>query len=197
MMKKIVLPMLAFALACLTHGTPAAAAYGDGSGDGPLCSVVEVFTGLEGTIEDCLESGGGLVLLTADGEVVVYGIGPSWYWESLGVEKPAVGDTITVSGYIVDCGGVERYILTSVEVPGEGGETVTVPLRDAETGMPLWRSAGRTGDSSYGPGYGRDAESGGYGPAHGMNDESTGLYGSCYGNCGESASQGSGAGKGK
>lgn len=197
MMKKILLPMLAFALVCLTHGIPAAAAGGDGNGDGPLCSVVETFTGLEGTVEDCLESGGGLILLTADGEVVVYGIGPGWYWESLGVEKPAVGDTITVSGYIVDCGGVERYILTSVEVPGEEGETVTVTLRDPETGMPSWRSAGRTGDSSYGPGYGRDNESGGYGPAYGMNDENTGSYGPCYGSGGGSASQGNGAGRGK
>jgi hypothetical protein len=181
MMKKILLPMLVFALVFLTHGTPAAAAGGDRSGDGPLCSVVEVFTGLEGTVEDCLESGGGLVLLTADGEVIVYGIGPTWYWESLGVERPAVGDTIVVSGYIVDCGGVVRYILTSVDVSGEGGETVTVALRDPETGLPAWRSQGRTGDGSYGPGYGRDDENGGYGPAYGMNDESTGPYGACYG----------------
>lgn len=199
-MKKTLILMFVLALAWLMPGAQAAAANGARDGDGPLCTVVDTFTDLTGTVEDCLEGGGGLVLLTGEEgdqlEVTVYGIGPSRYWESQGVDRPVVGDTITVSGYIVDCSGVERYILTSVEIPVEDGDPIVVPLRDPETGKPLWRSLGKTGDMPYGPTYGRDGEMGEYGPGYGKNSEDNGNYGTGFGSD-EASSSGNGGKGGK
>ena len=79
--------------------------------------------------------GDGLVIATPAGNVNVVGLGPAHYWDSLGVTRPVVGDVITVNGFTVDFNDTTVNVLMSVVL--DGG--VTVQLRDAETGMPLWR----------------------------------------------------------
>lgn len=79
--------------------------------------------------------GQGLKLGTTDGKsIAVYGIGPVSYWEQIRVERPTVGETIIVTGYTVNYDGIERNIATVVTIYEE-----IVPLRDLETGIPLWR----------------------------------------------------------
>ncbi len=60
----------------------------------------------------------------------IYGIGPDRIYSDAGVERPAVGDIITISGYISLDG---LYVATEVII----GD-VTVYLRD-ERGRPKWR----------------------------------------------------------
>jgi len=171
-MKKALVLMVVLLLAVLTSG--AAAFAGVGNGSGPLCTAGDPVE-FTGTVVDYLGDGGGIVLLTdiegVPTEIVLHGIGPARYWDDLGVDRPAVDEEITVYGYIVNCGGVERYILTSVEIPGED----PVLLRD-ETGRPLWRSLGRSGDAPYGPAYGKNGDMGEYGPGYGKNGDA-GNYG--------------------
>lgn len=79
--------------------------------------------------------GQGILLATEnEGNITIYGIGSVRYWESQDVERPVVGDSITVYGYTVDYNGVVRNIATSVVV----GDS-TVELRDPVTCVPLWR----------------------------------------------------------
>lgn len=171
-MKKALVLMIALSLAVLTSG--AAAVAGAGNGSGPLCTAGDPVE-FAGTVEDYLGDGGGIVLLTeiegVPTEIVLHGIGPARYWDDQGVDRPEVGEDITVYGYIVNCGGVERYILTSVLTD----EELLVELRD-ETGRPLWRSLGRSGDAPYGRAYGKNGDMGEYGPGYGKNEE-MGHYG--------------------
>lgn len=116
---------------------PAIAGNGQGFLVGPVSPI------LSGTPFDLtgevvgLVLGQGLELATIDGNVLIYGIGPYWYWESLGVDRPVPGDTLQVLGYIVDDNGTERYIAMTVIIGDH-----EVQLRDPETGRPLWRGKG-------------------------------------------------------
>lgn len=115
---------------------------GDGSGvcdgTGPIH---DIFAGIPFEIEGevvTVQPGQGLEILSVTGDfLIVYGIGPRHYWTTVGVDRPTVGDALIVRGYIVDYNGLERHIATSVEIDG-----VEVVLRDAETGLPLWRGNG-------------------------------------------------------
>lgn len=186
-MKKVLALMIVFSLAVFTAGTAVAA--GAGNGSGPLCTPGDSVE-FTGTVEDYLGDGGGIVLLAeiegVPTEIVLHGIGPARFWDDLGVARPAVGEEITVYGYIVNCGGVERYILTSVLI-----EEDLVDLRD-ETGRPLWRSLGRSGDAPYGPAYGKNGDMGEYGPGYGKNGD-TGNYGPGYGKNGGTGNYGPGS----
>jgi hypothetical protein len=71
-------------------------------------------------------------------EVVISGIGPEFYWESLGVARPVAGDIITVSGYTVEYDGVAVNIATEIIL----ADGTVVTLRD-EDGAPLWRKSGK------------------------------------------------------
>lgn len=109
---------------------------GTGTGDG-IGPVHDIYSGEPFTYTGDVYGmvpGQGWVIDTGDEDVTIFGIGPIRYWESLGVDRPAVGDTITVSGYAVDYNGVVRNIATTITI----GED-TVDLRDSETGAPLWR----------------------------------------------------------
>ncbi|MCF8119399.1 MAG: hypothetical protein K9L83_04245 [Deltaproteobacteria bacterium] len=107
---------------------------GAGDGTGP---VHDIYSGTPFTYEgDVIEMvpGQGLLIATESGNVTVYGIGPFRYWDSVGVDRPAVGDTITVTGYEVDYNGEIRNIATTITIDPD-----VVDLRDPETGAPLWR----------------------------------------------------------
>lgn len=83
--------------------------------------------------------GNGLEIATAGGNVTVRGLGPNYYWDQLGIAKPALGDTVQAIGFTVDFNGNIVNILMSIVL--EDG--TTVQLRDAETGAPLWRGSRR------------------------------------------------------
>ncbi len=89
-------------------------------------------------------SGTGMVIATAEDNATVYGIGPVRYWDSLDVDRPAVGDVVTASGYTVNYSGIARNIAMSITVNG-----TEVQLRDPDTAKPLWVGA------RYGKGWGR------------------------------------------
>lgn len=109
---------------------------GAGDGTGPIHYIYDgrPFTYTGGVVE--LVPGQGLLIATeSEGNVTVYGIGPIRYWESVGVTRPAVGESITVDGYEVNYNGEIRNIATTI-ILVDGTE---VKLRDLDTGAPLWR----------------------------------------------------------
>jgi hypothetical protein len=85
--------------------------------------------------------GEGITIATDTTNITVNGLGPQRYWDSLGVTRPAVGDYVEVTGYIVDYNGNILYILMTVTIDGQ-----TIQLREPETGLPLWRK-GNSGNS--------------------------------------------------
>ena len=89
---------------------------------------------LVGTVADIGPHGNGLVLETATGKVVVFGLGPAWYWEKYDLDRPDVGEAITVFAYAVSFSDTTRYIAASITIGAD-----TIMLRDSETGCPLWR----------------------------------------------------------
>lgn len=118
---------------------------------GGVCAV-NIFTGeavtVAGTVSSVLYNGDGMEIDTGAGVVTVYGFGPYRYWDQVGVDRPEVGDAVTVKAYNVTYSdGTVRTIAASVTV---GDEEVT--LRDAATGAPLWRG-GRGGCMGGGRGY--------------------------------------------
>ncbi len=112
---------------------------GNGAGDG-TGPIHDIFAGTSftyyGEVIEC--QGDGMVIATETENVTVYGIGPVRYWDDLELIRPVTGDIVTVSGYAVDYNGVSRNIAVTITVGG-----VEVPLRDLETGVPLWRQAGQ------------------------------------------------------
>jgi hypothetical protein len=139
MKKNISLFMVAsFLLLCLNASAFAMNGRGVGDGTGPtlLHTVVSTFT-YDGEITSAGIKGDGIEISTVDGMVTIYGLGPSRYWESLGLNKLeslAVGASISVTGIVVDYDGVLKNLATTVTVDG-----ITLDLRDAETAIPLWR----------------------------------------------------------
>lgn len=77
--------------------------------------------------------GGVMVLETDQGRISIYGTGPYWYWQDLGVEWPSAGDVIGAEGYLAVQDGLGMNIAFGLTVNG-----IYVPLRDPETGLPLW-----------------------------------------------------------
>lgn len=143
MKKHFVIMVLVFAMV-LFGAAMSLAGHGKGAGDGtgPIHDILSgvPFT-FEGEVIGCTQ-GGGLTLETADGEVLLYGIGPVYFWEKLGVGYPAIGDVLTAIGYTVNYNGIDRNVVMSIIIDG-----TTVELRDQETGKPLWRSSEKKGKS--------------------------------------------------
>lgn len=129
------------------NGGSGCGGYGNGgNGTGPIHNILEGTPfSYTGTVVSVGYQQSGMVLATGEGEVTVYGLGSWRYWESLGVNLPDVGNSISVSGYTVDYNGVPRNILMSVIIDG-----VTVQLRDPETGLPLWRGGNGYGGNGNG-----------------------------------------------
>jgi len=96
---------------------------------------------ISGTVYAAPYAGQGLTVDTGDGLVTVYGIGPQWYWDLLGVDKPDVGETIEIDAVKVTfVDETEKIIALSITIFGDPDEVVQ--LRD-ENGRPLWRCKGR------------------------------------------------------
>ena len=91
-----------------------------------------------GTVYAAPYDGQGITVDTGTELVTVYGLGPQWYWDLLGIEKPDVGETVEISAVsIIFSDKVEKIIAISITI----GEDV-VKLRD-ENGRPVWRGKGR------------------------------------------------------
>lgn len=127
-------------LMCALMGTPgismAGHGFGPGDGTGP---VVSIYDGspitISGVVTNVGTMGQGLSIDTGYGIVTVYGIGPVGYWNSIGIARPQVGETIHVNGYEVTFSdGTTKIIATSIEIDGN-----EIQLRDSTTGSPLWR----------------------------------------------------------
>ena len=111
---------------------------GMGPGDGTGL-VTNIFDGIAveitGTVAAIGLLGQGCQIDTGTEVVTVYGLGPIRFWNGLGMDRPTVGEAVTIEGYeITFSDGSTKIIAFSVTVGDE-----TVVLRDAETGTPLWR----------------------------------------------------------
>jgi len=125
------------------------AAIGDGTG---ICIHPELVTGdlisVTGTVSELGYIGTGISLVTDPGETVqIYGVGPFRYWEDQGMPRPELGDVITVEGREVTFSEEDtKFIAFSVTMTIVDDEseftTITITLRDADTGLPLWRARG-------------------------------------------------------
>ena len=105
----------------------------------PLCYKVfdsEQIT-IEGTVVRCFRQQG-LIVDTAEGQVKIFGLGPIWYWEANGVDRPEVGDQVSVVVYVVPFADATRYIAASIIIDPDGTPE-SILLRDPDTGCPLWR----------------------------------------------------------
>ena len=109
-----------------------------GTGISLVCSGVP--TAVEGTVATESYLGSGLQIDTGSGVmVVIYGIGPYWYWENAGVARPSIGEAVTIDAMEVTFSdGTTRIIAMSIDVEG-----VSLQLREACVddvgGWPLWR----------------------------------------------------------
>jgi hypothetical protein len=93
---------------------------------------------ISGTVYEAPYAGQGLTMDTDQGLITIYGIGPQWYWDLMGTDKPDVGETVEIDAVKVTFSdGTEKIIAISVTI----GDDV-VQLRD-ENGKPLWRCKGR------------------------------------------------------
>jgi len=126
--------LVALAL-CFALTSPIMAQQGPGKGRHGQ-ERIDVLAGNPVTVSGTVaEAGRGLQIDTGVEVVAVYGIGPGRYWEATGVERPDVGDEVSVDGYEVTFSdGSVKIIAASVAVGGN-----TVRLIDEETGLPLWR----------------------------------------------------------
>jgi len=150
MKKHFVCMVLVCAMVCFGAGMSLAGqGKGAGDGTGPIHDILGgdafEFTGdVTGFAQD-----GSLILSTAGADEQLYGIGPAYYWESLGVAYPVIGDTLTAHGFTVDYNGVYKNVVMSIRIYNE-----TINLRDPATGKTLWRgsngSGGSVGTASYG-----------------------------------------------
>ena len=114
---------------------------GKGTGGGTGISIVCTGTPVEitGTVSVVAYNGSGMVVTQDSGsDVTIYGIGPYWYWESLGLEPPDVGEAVTVSGMEVDFNGTLRIVAMSITVDG-GTAELREACVDGSGGQPLWR----------------------------------------------------------
>ncbi|WP_373500926.1 hypothetical protein [Desulfococcus sp.] len=111
--------------------------YGAGDGTGPIHDVLsgEQPVPITGTVKNVGPFFEGLEIDTGSDETItVYGIGPLFYWDSIGIARPVVGDVITVNGVdVAFSDGSTRTVAISITIG-----TDTIPLRDEKTGLPLW-----------------------------------------------------------
>lgn len=114
------------------------AANGAEDGSGPIH---DIFSGTpfdySGTVVGCVKGEG--LLLDADNvdeDILISGVGPQYFWEAIGVERPKKGDYIRVVGFTVEFEFDDEVMLVNIATEITIGDVV-VSLRD-EDGYPLW-----------------------------------------------------------
>jgi len=103
------------------------------------CVVVDTGTGT-GVVVSC-RVGQGLTVKIGDDLVKLVGLGPVWFWEAVGYERPDVGDEVTVWWNVVQCNEVKQNVLTALDYNVEDA-IPALELRD-ENNLPLWNLAKR------------------------------------------------------
>ncbi len=88
---------------------------------------------LEGTIVG-LVAGEGLVFETNGERLSLCGLGPRWFWQKQGVQRPRIGEEIEVTGYQVELQNGQE-VLIAKEIRLKDGTLVN--LRD-DSCYPLW-----------------------------------------------------------
>jgi hypothetical protein len=95
---------------------------------------------ITGKVSNAAYYGQGLEIDNGTEVVTVYGIGPVWYWNSLEIERPVIGDDVTIEGYEVTFSdGSVKNIAVTITISGETPQTIE--LRNTDTGAPLWRKS--------------------------------------------------------
>lgn len=100
------------------------------------CSLVAGSTpeAISGTVAG-QPAGDGLKVDDGNGITTLYGLGPVWFWSSIGVDRPAKGDRIEVDTRRIRLSdGSEQLAMMRIRFNGND-----VQLRDPQTGRPLWR----------------------------------------------------------
>lgn len=101
---------------------------------GPVLSCSGVIETITGTVESYGIPGGGLVVVTDTSTETLYGLGPMWYWERNDMDRPEIGETVTIQAETVTIGSVTKKVIISITINGQ-----TLVLRDSATCLPLWR----------------------------------------------------------
>lgn len=142
--KRIGMVLLTVALSVAVTGHALAWRGPGGGGRGaetgvPACPFLEgTPLTIEGTVSEIAFAGQGLRIDTGHEVVTVYGIGPFRYWTDLGVDRPDVGETISVDARVVSfTDGTVKAIAVTIYLGDE-----VVELRNPETGATLWRGNG-------------------------------------------------------
>ncbi len=108
-----------------------------GKGEHPDKPMMNILSGeaviITGTVSE-VGNHDGLKINNGTEVIAVEGIGPAEYWESLGIARPAVGDTVTVDGYKVTMPDGSQKIFAATVTIGDN----QVTLIDTTTGRPLW-----------------------------------------------------------
>lgn len=92
---------------------------------------------LKGDVISIDVPGQGMLLGLADRNVAVHGLGPLWYWDMAGWDRPIIGDTIIAQGFIIPFRGRPTHV--AVRIRWRRHEVV---LRRADNGRPVWRDQG-------------------------------------------------------
>jgi len=135
---------------------------GPGDGSGPVCNIMDgTPVEVSGVVKSIGTAGIGIGIDTGSEIVTVFGMGPIAFWNVTGIARPEIGEQIVVNGYeITFSDGSTKIIAFSVIVDGK-----EIILRDAASGVPLWRGiAGGQGSGGNG--------SGGQGQGCGLRDGS-------------------------
>jgi hypothetical protein len=89
---------------------------------------------IEGTVVS-FTKGLGMVVDAGAGLKTVYGIGPVRYWDSQGMDRPDIGESVIIDARSVEFPVGVKIIAVSITIEGQ-----TIQLRDTDSGSPLWRS---------------------------------------------------------
>jgi hypothetical protein len=92
---------------------------------------------LKGDVISIDVPGQGMLLGLADRNVAVHGLGPLWYWDMAGWDRPVIGDTVIARGYIIPFR--DRPTHVAVRISWRHQE---VMLRREDNGRPVWHDQG-------------------------------------------------------
>ena len=136
-MKKISIAVVALMFLVMGLGTAFAGKGPNGNcnnGAGIFLVYPSTPVSIEGTVVSYTR-GSGMLVDTGAGQETVYGIGPVRYWDSQGMDRPEIGETVIIDARSVEFPVDVKIIAVSITIEGQ-----TIQLRDPDSGSPLWRS---------------------------------------------------------
>ena len=135
------------------QGKAAQASQGVAARDGSMQNVdLGATVTISGVVFESGTPGSGMIIDEGNGQfTTIYGTGSLVFWNGLGIEKPAVGESVDIDAVeVVFSDGSTRLIAVAMTL--EDGTIIT--LRD-EDGRPAWRGGnGQDGHQGQGPGDG-------------------------------------------